>query len=104
MRDRRSLWIGLGVLVLVVIFGCAYYRKRRLNQVPQWLNPGMNADGISSELATLTPAESLAANGCVPMAACCGDRSARREIMRTYPASLTDSPNSLIGLRFGIGG
>jgi hypothetical protein len=105
MRERRTLVIGAAVLIALVLIVtvCGYWRARRLKQVPAWVNPGMNADGLYAGLGTLTPAESQAANGCVPMAGCCAPHTARREAMRTYPASLTHSPDSFVGLRFGIG-
>lgn len=96
---NRQRWLMLGGLVALVLFVCVAFivRKRRFERAhPSWLDPQQPPEGVAAQMTTLTPGESLAANGCWPMSAPCTGRTARLDTMRTYPGHLTDHPGSLI--------
>lgn len=106
-RQRWFLVLGLVALLLVVgvtvVVRVGLKRRAEGTTPREWLDPGQPAEGVASQLSTITAAQSLAANGCWPMSAPCTGRGAGLKTMRTYPGHLTDHPNSLIhGLGAGV--
>lgn len=106
--SRRQMLITAavgGLLILGVLLLVGWNRREALRHaVPEWLRPHQPPETITPELLTVSEAESFAANRCRPMAASCGDNTAGRRIRRTYPGSLTESPDSLIRVAFDISG
>lgn len=82
----------LGVLGLLVVG-----RNQRLkSSIPAWLQLRQPPDTVAADMATVSEAESWAANRCRPMAASCGGNTAGRRIRREYPGSLEQSEHSFI--------
>lgn len=96
----RREWTGVAVLAGVfALLWIADRRKAAVDAVtPPWTDPQQPAEGVAEQLTTLSPGESWAANRCRPMTACCNGRTAGRRVRRTYPATLSEDPNSLISM------
>lgn len=105
--NRRVTYVAGGVVVLVaaaVLLAGAERRARLARQVPAWLNFRQPPESAAVEMMTLSPAESWAANRCVPMVGPSKGYSAGSRIRRTYPGTLADSDDSIVRGSFSLEG
>lgn len=105
---RRQTIIGgsvAAVLALAVFLLWTAERRAKLERaLPAWLDIRQPPESLATELPTLTDAQSWAANRCAPMTASCAGRGAGSRVRREYPATLAESPTSIIsaGASFDI--
>jgi len=95
--------LAIGVAVVVLLWNVER-RARMLARVPGWNATEVLPDSVAPDMATVTDAESWAANRCRPMVACCGEETAGLRVGKLYASSLASSPHSLIRASFELGG
>lgn len=97
--NRRHLvtWMVLGAIGAVLL--CLFLAKKARYErgTPAWRDdPVQPSEGLAAGMGVLSPAESLAANGCPPPMSCCTGYTAGMRTRRTWPDHLVDVPDSLI--------
>jgi hypothetical protein len=102
-RGRVLVVAAAGLAVVGLFAFVAVDGARRREAAPGWLDPHQPPQGVAARLSTLTPAQSMAANGCPTMAGCCAGRSAGSRLRRVYPSTLMDDPSSVVRASFALG-
>jgi hypothetical protein len=101
MDRRRWLWVGGGVVLVLVVAGGIVVKfgayKDQVGQIPEWLRSHQPAEGImATPVEPVDPKASWATCRPSPMIAPCMGQGAGRRVRRTYAGNLAGEPTSLI--------
>lgn len=101
MDRRRWLWVGGGLVLVLVLAGCVVVKVGAAGdvagQIPDWLRSHQPPEGVTGPpVEPVDPKAAWATCRPSPMSASCAGQGAGRRVRRTYAPNLASEGSSLI--------